>query len=390
MIEITFSDKEISQLQVLQAQHPHHVVRRRALILILKSQKIPHYIISRIADVSENTVRNCLEAYQKGGAEQLTVTNFYKPESRLKPFETIVKEYFNKTPPATIAQACAYIEKLTGISLKNTQMRTYIKSIGVQHRKVNSVPAKVDIDAQKKFHDDQLQPRLAEAKAGKRAVYFVDAAHFVLGAFLGYLWSFLRVFVRTPSGRQRFNVLGALNAITKELSMITNDSYITSIQVCELMRNLVKNSTLPITVVLDNARYQRCHLVMELAKELSIELLFLPPYSPNLNLIERLWKLVKKECLYSKYYDNFSLFSSAIQRFLTTMHNTHREKLDSLLTLNFQMFTQEQLNKPLKIGTFHTSQQLLPDCLPMSHFENSRAHNVHCYTYRMPCSIYCP
>ena len=151
MIEITFSDKEISQLQELQTQHPHHVVRRRALILILKSQKISHYIIARIADVSENTVRNCFEAYQKGGVEQVKATNFYKPESSLKPFETIVKEYFDQTPPATIAQACADIEKLTGISLKNTQMRNYIKSIGVQHRKVNSVPAKVDIDAQKKF-----------------------------------------------------------------------------------------------------------------------------------------------------------------------------------------------------------------------------------------------
>jgi len=390
VIEITFSDNEISQLRALQIQHPHHVVRRRALILILKSQKIPHYIIARIAGISENTIRNYFEAYKKGGVEQLKTKNFYKPESSLKPFEIIVKEYFNKTPPATIAQACSDIEKLTGISLKNTQMRTYIKSIGVQHRKVNSVPAKVDIDAQKKFHDNELQPRLEEAKTGKRTVYFVDAAHFVLGAFLGYLWSFLRVFVRTPSGRQRFNVLGALNAITKELSMITNDSYITSIQVCELLRNLVKNSMTPITVVLDNARYQRCRLVMELAKELNIELLFLPPYSPNLNLIERLWKLVKKECLYSKYYDNFLLFSGAIQRFLTTMNNTHREKLDSLLTLNFQMFTEEQLKKPFKIDTFHTSQQLLPGCLPMSRFENSRVHTVDCCTYRMPCSIYYP
>lgn len=344
MVEIIFSDKNISQLQALQL-HPHHVVRRRALILTLKSQEIPHYKIARIADVCENTVRNTLASYRQGGIEKLKTTNFHKPASSLKPFEPTVKEYFDKTPPATITQACADIETLTGISIKNTQMRAYIKSIGVQHRKVNSIPAKADIDAQKKFLDDELQPRLEDAKAGKRVVYFVDAAHFVLGAFLGYLWSFVRVFVRTPSGRQRFNVLGALNAITKELLTITNDSYITSIQVCELLRNLAKNATLPVTLVLDNARYQRCRLVMDLAKELNIELLFLPPYSPNLNLIERLWKLVKKECLYSKYYDNFLLFSGAIQRFLTTMNGTHSEKLNSLLTLNFQMFTEDQFKK---------------------------------------------
>jgi transposase len=81
---------------------------------------------------------------------------------------------------------------------------------------------------------------------------------------------------------------------------------------------------------------------MGLAKELGIELLFLPPYSPNLNLIERLWKLVKKECLYSIYYENFALFQQSIRTFLTTMNHTHQKELDSLLTLDFQSFTHAQ------------------------------------------------
>jgi len=309
--------------------------------MILKNHEVPHHKIAEIADVCENTVRNCLRAYQQGGIELLMITNFNKPQSKLKSFDAEIKEYFEKNPPANIAQACAGIKELTGVSLKNTQIRKYLTSIGMGYRKVSSIPAKADIEAQQIFHDQQLQPRLEEAKAGKRAVYFVDAAHFVLGAFLGYLWSFARIFVRTPSGRQRFNVLGALNAITKELISVTNDSYITSTQVCELLRKLAENSTLPITLVLDNARYQRCRLVITLAEELGIELLFLPPYSPNLNLIERLWKLIKKECLYSKYYSNFKLFHESIQNFIATMGQTHREKLNSILTLNFQMFKKE-------------------------------------------------
>lgn len=138
-------------------------------------------------------------------------------------------------------------------------------------------------------------------------------------------------------------MLGALDAITKELITITNDTYITSLQVCELLKQISHNASIPITLILDNARYQRCDLVTNLAKELGIELLFLPPYSPNLNLIERLWKLVKKECLYSTYYENFALFRQAIQGFLTSMHQSHAEKLNSLLTLNFQSFTEEQI-----------------------------------------------
>ena len=84
---------------------------------------------------------------------------------------------------------------------------------------------------------------------------------------------------------------------------------------------------------------------MTLAAELKIELLFLPPYSPNLNLIERLWKLVKKECLYNIYYGNFVLFRGAIQNFLSTMNQTHQQKLNSLLMLNFQTFTEEQFKQ---------------------------------------------
>jgi len=96
--------------------------------------------------------------------------------------------------------------------------------------------------------------------------------------------------------------LGAINAVSKEITLVTNTTSITSLQVCEMLVKIALKRTaeVPITIILDNARYQRCKVVTEKAAELGIELLFLPPYSPNLNLIERLWKFVKKQVLYSK------------------------------------------------------------------------------------------
>lgn len=180
---------------------------------------------------------------------------------------------------------------------------------------------------------------MAKAAAGERAVFFVDAAHFVLGAFTSLLWCFSRVWIRAPSGRQRFNVLGALNAVTKEVITVTNSTYINSLSVCVLLDKLAALSLgLPITVILDNARYQCCELVKQHAERLNIQLLFLPTYSPNLNLIERLWKFVKKQCLYGKYYPTFGSFTSGIQRCLEETHTVHAEALQSLLTLNFQTF----------------------------------------------------
>jgi transposase len=184
-----------------------------------------------------------------------------------------------------------------------------------------------------------LEPRLAQARAGQRAVFFVDAAHFVLAPFLGFLWSVTRLFVRAPAGRQRFTVLGALNAITQELLTVTNDTYITATEVWALLRQVAAlNLGVPLMVVLDKARYQRCAQVVTLAASLHIELCFLPPYSPNLNLIERLWKFVKKQCLYSIYYADFTAFKTAITQCLAQTQTTHRAALGSLLTLRFQRF----------------------------------------------------
>jgi transposase len=205
------------------------------------------------------------------------------------------------------------------------------------------IPAKADPDQQAAYLDTELEPRLAQAQTGQRAVFFVDAAHFVLAPFLGFLWSFARVFIQAPSGRHRFNVLGALNAITHELITVTNDSYITSAQVCELLYKLAAlNLTVPISLFLDNAAYQRCALVRETAARLGIELCFLPAYSPNLNLIERLWKFVRKQCLYSHYYADFSTFTSAISTCLAQTHTVYKTDLDALLSLRFQRFSKAQ------------------------------------------------
>ena len=205
------------------------------------------------------------------------------------------------------------------------------------------IPAKADPDEQATYLHEVIQPRLDEALAEQRAVFFVDAAHFVLAPFLGFLWSVTRLFIRAPAGRQRFNILGALNAITHELISVTNDTYITSKEVCELLHKLAAlHLGVPITLFLDNARYQKCQLVMTTAASLHIELCFLPTYSPNLNLIERLWRFVKKQCLYSVYYPSFEPFKAAIVNCLNNTHSKHKLALDTLLTLRFQLFEKTQ------------------------------------------------
>ena len=168
---------------------------------------------------------------------------------------------------------------------------------------------------------------------------FVDAAHFVFGTFLCCLWSIGRVFVRAASGRQRFNVLGAWNAVTRQFLAVTNLTVVNTDTMCELLRNIAAQGLVgPITVVLDNAKYQRNKIVQALAADLNIRLLFLPSYSPNLNLIERLWGFAKRQSVYGKYHPTFESFRAAIDKTLAEISTTHAERLKSLMTLNFQEF----------------------------------------------------
>ena len=238
-----------------------------------------------------------------------------------------------------MAEAAARIADLTGLERGPTQVRQFLKSLGMKPRKVGQIPAKAAVTVQAAFKTGQLAPRLAEAQAGQRIVFFMDAAHVVFAPFLGLVWCFERLFVQAPSGRQRLNVLAALNATTRDLFTVKNLTYITSETVCELLRVLAgAHPGVLITIVLDNARYQRCALVQRLAQRLGIALLFLPAYSPNLHLIERFWKLVKKTCLYSKYYADHHTFEHAIIACIEQAPDKHKEELESLLTLKFQSF----------------------------------------------------
>ncbi len=164
------------------------------------------------------------------------------------------------------------------------------------------------------------------------------------GTYLCCLWSILRVFIRAASGRQRFNVLGAWDAVTRRLLAVTNTTVVNTDTMCQLLRAIAAEGFVgPVTVVLDNARYQRNKAVQGLAVELGIRLLFLPSYSPNLNLIERLWGFAKRRSVYGRYHPDFASFRAAIEATLAGIPTTHAKAMESLMTLEFQTFEEVSL-----------------------------------------------
>ena len=180
---------------------------------------------------------------------------------------------------------------------------------------------------------------MSKAKKNKLTLLFLDGSHFVMGGdFLGYIYGKTRRFIKTFSGRKRYNVLGALNFVTKKVTVVANDTYITAAEVCEMLwRVAAEYAGKPVHIVLDNARYHKCMIVTSLAQQLGIELHYIPPYSPNLNLIERLWKHVKSR-LRSKYYDQFDDFKDTIDSIVEDTDKGSKELIDKLIGDSVQLF----------------------------------------------------
>jgi transposase len=337
MLRANYTEEDQRQFQQLRYSYPDERIMRRFEILWLHACGKFAPEIATIVKQNPHTVRDVINMFKKGGIKLVTTIDSNHPTSELEKHRASLVEEFTLRPPASAKEAAARIKKLTGIQRSEQRVRVFMTNLGMKFRKTAAIPAKADLEKQEEFKKKVLEPEIASAKAGQSVLLFMDGVHFVQAAFLGCLWCFTRIFIRSPSGRKRWNVLGAYNAISGQLTTVANDGYITATTVCELLRLLAKQyAGLPIVIVLDNARYQHCKLVEELAKELGITLQFLPSYSPNLNLIERLWKFVKKACLYNVYYETFADFTAGINDCLSRVETDYKNELETLMQPNFQ------------------------------------------------------
>lgn len=172
-------------------------------------------------------------------------------------------------------------------------------------------------------------------------VYFLDAAHLLHAAIpsRGWIKRTNSVVLKTNSGRNRLNILGASSPDDHSLISWEGRESCDAERVAQLLTDIRRaNPDMPLLVVLDNAPYNRAPAVTTTAETLDIELLYLPTYSPNLNLIERLWKFLKRKVARNRYHATFAEFRAAVQRVLPNLPD-YRPELTRLLTERFQLFT---------------------------------------------------
>ena len=339
MFRLKISDAEIQQLNYERYNYPSPLVQKRIHALYYKTMGKSNKEIGKLTGLNREIVGDWIRVYINGGFEALCQFNYGTNKSELENHKVNIISSFKERPPMSSNEAKARIEELTGISRSPTQVRNFLKRHKFRYIKTGHIPAKADAEKQQQWMDTILEPAIEEAKNEECRLLFMDAVHFILQPFLCSLWCTERLFIKAAAGRNRINVLGVVDAITKEIFTINNTSYITAETIVAFFKQLRElHGSVRLKIVLDNARYQHCRLVEDAAKSLNITLLFLPSYSPNLNIIERLWKFTKKNILYAKYYATPVLFHSAITGFFQTVNQKYNDDLKNLLTLKFQFF----------------------------------------------------
>lgn len=313
--------------------------RCRALMAKMSEPKLSSARIAAIAGCSRNFVDSLIHCYNNKGIDSvLEIAPIPGRPGRLKGHMDEISRRLESEVPRSSAEAAHIIRDISGISFSLTWVRGIMHRCGFRFIKTQPIPGRACPEKQAEWVS-ALQPVIDEAKEGKRKLYFMDAVHFTLEAFTCHVWCREPLYLKTGAGRNRFNLLGCVDPFSLDIIQSHSMVYVDAEQTKAFLEKVRRESgDIPVSIVLDNARYQHCQAVKDKAAELGITLIFLPPYSPNLNIIERLWKYTRRHVLAGKYFDSPAMFHEALRHFFEVDYINHKPNLNSLLTLKFQSF----------------------------------------------------
>jgi transposase len=291
--------------------------------------------------LDEETLRNYVKKYRNGGFKALLETFHLGGFSKLsiEQISALTHELDNKIYLST-KDICFYVQDRFGISYTISGMTDLLHRLDYVYKKPKLVPAEPDIEAQeifiRQFND------FMKNKAENEAVVFVDAVHPVHNTMASHGWikKGKQKEINSNTGRSRLNIHGAMNAETFETTIVASEASVnteSTINLFEHLQNVYPLAVL-IYVILDNAKYHFSAEVQEWIKNSRIKLVFLPAYSPELNLIERLWKIFKKYVLRNKYYKTFDDFKKSCYDFFINQRK-YRDEIESIMGAGLEGLT---------------------------------------------------
>lgn len=288
--------------------------------------------------LDDETLRGYVAKYKESGIDGLLTTNYTGRECKLtENDQNIISKELDSQIYLTTNSVIEFIEKNFGIKYTISGARDLLHRLGYEYKKPKLVPGNPDVDAQEEFVS--YYEKFMQNKPDDAEVLFIDAVHPEHNTMAAYGWIKRgeKRTLKTNSGRQRINLHGAINAETHDVTVIESDSVNkdSTIQLLETVRQKYFLASM-IYIILDNASYHYSKEVQEYLEGTNIQLVFLPAYSPNLNLIERLWKFFKKKVLYNQYYENVKEFRKACIKFFKNISQYSKE-IANFMNGDFEM-----------------------------------------------------
>jgi transposase len=338
MTTFTLTQDEISSLKRAHraSKKKRDADRIKSIILLGTGWTIRE--VAEVLLLDDETIRNYLKRYKTGELNALLNDNYKGYSGKLCGLEIFqLDEHLNENTYLSTKEVVSYVAKRFQVDFSVSGMTGWLHRWGYVYKKPKLVPGKADAKAQEEFISSYRE--LKNTKGATDPIYFMDGTHPQHNSVVAYGWikKGATKELKSNTGRRRLNINGAIDIENTSISVdygvsINAQSTISLLEEIELKHTEAEN----IYVICDNARYYRSRKVKEYLETSKVELKFLPPYSPNLNLIERLWKYFHKIVLYNKYYETYHEFQKACKSFFRNIKR-HKKNLASLLTENFQI-----------------------------------------------------
>src|SRR5690554_5858514 len=343
----------------------------RCSVMLMVDKGYSYEVISDSMGISLKSVQRSVRRYEKQGVDGLLRFHYAGRQSRLTTEqEAVLQKELREHLYTSTEQIQALIEEEWGIHYSRSGLRDLLHRLGFVYKKTKILPGKADAQAQRQFVTDFEE--ILEGMQANEAVYFLDGCHPTHNTRPSYGWICKGegYAIRANTGRKRVNLNGAVNALVPTDVYVDASDTVNAQSTKSLIQQIIDQNPDKETIYLisDNARYYHakilqewledypqivCACLMSMARQV-----WLPPYSPNLNLIERLWGFMQRKILNGIYYETYDKFKKAIHSFFQHIDHYRTEpacliilntviylkagRLKSLMTLNFQIIDWKQ------------------------------------------------
>lgn len=329
--------------EILALQKGHRVSRKkqsadRIKTILLLNKGFSYDQIAEILMLDDSTLRRYFQDYTNGGLEKLLEDGRKGGLSYLSCEEQKeLSKHLEQNTYYRVSDVCRYVNQTYGTIYRESGILSLLHRLGFVYKKTKLIPGKANPEKQEEFIREYR--KIKENKAPDDKIYFIDGAHPIHNSVKGYAWIKKGKDKEIPSntGRKRLNLNGAY-CVDDQRVVVREDPMINAQSTIKLLTQLMAAQPEgKLWVIADNAKYYRAKLIKGfLYANPRVEIIYLPPYSPNLNLQERIWRFFKEHVQQRQYFATFKEFREGVLNFFDQIHQ-HKHSLSSLMTENFQV-----------------------------------------------------